>query len=488
MSTVAMMVFLPALVFAKIVSNIDNSDIKEIGTIALEAVFVIIIQGLLTFLFGVLAGCPKNWYGGLLSCGMFANISDIPIAYLQSMESSNMIPNVDKGVSYICIYLCMQIIAQFNLGGFKLIELDFRNEIKKRNGDTEASQSIKSNENVASHSSDATQTEKANGGSGSDSQDHDPNNFKVEDNSDLGSESPMSLLSLNTEESHSIAEPASLNYTTSARQRKDTQLSRHPSIAASLFDNNLQSAPAENMKDVVRTYSKYNQLVEDEMAKAQESESFKAKPKINMTRIISGIKGHGKAMISLIITSTLKPMSISLIFSITVSMIPWVKALFVTTHQAHLSSAPDGMPPLSFIMDFASYVGNAQVPLGLILLGGTIGRLQVNNMNAKIWKVPILVTIFKLCIFPVIGCAVNSKFSKDGLFYNDDVLYFVSNINYCLPPATALLYLTAIYIPPDQDDAFQMDMLALVYIAHYMLLVVCLPFVTSYTVKVSLGY
>ncbi|GME84168.1 unnamed protein product [Ambrosiozyma monospora] len=109
-------------------------------------------------------------------------------------------------------------------------------------------------------------------------------------------------------------------------------------------------------------------------------------------------------------------------------------------------------------------------------------------MNAKIWKVPILVTIFKLCIFPVIGCAVNSKFSKDGLFYNDDVLYFVSNINYCLPPATALLYLTAIYIPPDQDDAFQMDMLALVYIAHYMLLVVCLPFVTSYTVKVSLGY
>ncbi|KAK0193034.1 auxin efflux carrier [Armillaria mellea] len=43
----------------------------------------------------------------------------------------------------------------------------------------------------------------------------------------------------------------------------------------------------------------------------------------------------------------------------------------------YMPSAPDGEPPLAFVIDFAEFIGVASVPLGLICLGSALARLKV---------------------------------------------------------------------------------------------------------------
>ncbi|VEU20191.1 DEKNAAC101042 [Brettanomyces naardenensis] len=503
-SSMAILVLLPCLAFNKIVSNIDDSDIKEISTIVIVSCFMIGSGAIGTFLIGVALDAPREWYGGLLSCGLLPNISDLPIAYLQSMEDSSVLKNVDKGVSYVCIFMALQMLVQFNFGGFKLIELDFKKQLeaeKEELSDEEASIAMEEivGEGTSAHTNDATSM--------------------VSSLDSLIDDTSLSALP---------SKPQKL-MPASSKLGSSNGLTRKASITDSLLstDNDLRGRPAENMDDIVRVYSRFNELkkkrLEDKKATAaaaaagnsssfsySSSSSLSLGEKMKMTYLdrkkyelkqvwkfikkTPTLMAHlnfrklTKDAFTVLITSTLKPCSITIIISITVAMIPWVKALFVETSEVQLPSAPDFEPPLSFIMDFASYIGAAQVPIGLLMLGGTIGRLSLKKLPMGVWKTPVGITLFKLFIFPVMGCALNAKLYRDGLFYGEDILYFISNINFCLPPATSLIYITAFYTPVNCKSTLQMDCLALTYIFHYICLVFCLPFVTTYTMKVSLGY
>lgn len=535
-SSLAVMVLLPALSFAKIVSNIDNGDIKQIATIVIVSFFMMGAGTIGTFLIGVILGCPREWYGGLLSCGLLPNISDLPIAYLQSMEASNVLKNVDKGVSYVCIFLALQMLCQFNFGGFKLIELDFNKELDASEDEeakiesegieppADAVRSLSSHSEASKHrlaveTSNNLQQSSSIGTQG----------LAADDNGELLSPTSTisSLDSIIDNTSVNARNPRPLYREPSALSKIATYtsaLSRKASVPNSILSprDGMRDVPTENMNDIVKVYSRFDQVKKDrkeerDMEQKEESSSSSSvedtlllsntsnmnfgqrqllKVKVFTRKAVRLLKKlrhvhYGKLLKQILIvlfTSTLKPVSITIILSITVCMIPWVKALFVHTHQAHLPDAPDFEPPLSFIMDFASYLGAAEVPIGLLLLGGTIGRLSFKHLPPGTWKTPVGVTIFKLFIFPIIGCALNSKLHKDGLFYGESILYFISNINFCLPPATSLIYITAFYTPVDAKSTIQMDCLALAYIFHYICLVVCLPFVTTYTMKVSLGY
>ncbi|KAJ7831411.1 hypothetical protein B0H14DRAFT_3464107 [Mycena olivaceomarginata] len=43
----------------------------------------------------------------------------------------------------------------------------------------------------------------------------------------------------------------------------------------------------------------------------------------------------------------------------------------------HIAPAPDGQPPLAFMMHAAAFVGAASVPMGLVCLGSALARLRV---------------------------------------------------------------------------------------------------------------
>ena len=181
------------------------------------------------------------------------------------------------------------------------------------------------------------------------------------------------------------------------------------------------------------------------------------------------------------------PNSASLIISIAIAMAPPLKALFVSSNF-YIPDAPDSQPPLSFIMDIASYIGAASVPLGLLLLGATISRLQVKKMPKGFWKTAVAVTVSRLIILPIIGVGLTTGFYKGGWYGDDKLIRFVSVLEFGLPSATALVYFTAFYTDPNSDDHLQMDCLAVCLIFQYAILFITLPFLVSFTLKVSLGF
>lgn len=508
-SAMAIQVLIPCLAFQKIVSNIHNSDIAEIGSIAIVSVLIMGGGSLLCFLTGLVAGCPRNWWGGLICCGLLPNISDLPIAYLQTMETSTPVfDDIDMGVSYVMIFMTFQMLVQFNFGGYKLIEMDFIHEQKK--------------ENLAlAQYAEAKETTDFPSSLGHSLKSHESlSASRIAPHPDLDRRTPvLSVLSSSSDNHDGATDSLSIDSSIISGEIlrpipmavPDTSLGRRASIAESvlgplakvsslpqhILDPQQQHEGPETTEDIVRVYSR----VDDLRREALESVPAPVWGKFGMETL--GLWARIKAIPRILVSvnylqlvknllafwlaATMKIVSVTVICSILICMVPWLQALFVVTPQTTIHPAPDGAPPLSFIMDFAGYIGAAEVPFGLLLLGGTIGRLRITKLKG-VWKVPLAVVLSRLFISPVVGCAFNYKLYKDGLFYNENILYFISNINFCLPPATSLIYITAFYTPVDDKPHIQMDFLALVYIANYICLVVCLPFVTTYTMKVSLGF
>lgn len=504
-STIAIQVLIPCLTFQKIVTNINNSLIHEIATIVFIGYFMMFSQALLIFIVGVAVGCPKNWWGGLILCGLLPNISDLPIAYLQTMETANIFPDVDLGVSFVMIYMGLQLLLQFTLGSYKLIERDFKVDLKmqleKESNEGLNSQNDLEKGNDNSLSIDASISNKSQKSvqNYSHPDDHCIQNYrppiiKINNNNHNNTQIENDQDDLSISSSSNELDKIQTNH---SRNELSKCTSRISVLGNILESRNARNSP-EDIQDIVRVYSRYDELIEEHdiesiREKVQEEKENK-KVKLNIFQKTSNSfksiiwKEVFWGMVAVWKDSFKQPASVVLVMSVTISMIPWVQALFVVSSQVTLPSAPDKQPPLSFVMDYASYIGAAQVPFGLLMLGGTIGRLKIGNFPKKYLRVPLAITFLRLFIFPIIGCAFNSKVYRDGLFYQNDILYFLSNIDFCLPPATSLLYITAFYTPDDGRDHIQMDMLALVYIFHYIFLIICLPFTATYTMKVSLGY
>lgn len=131
-SDIILTILLPCLVFNKIVSNIEDSDIKNVGIICLSSVLIFGVGGLCGLIVRFTSPVPKKWYGGLMAGSIFPNISDIPIAYLQTLDSGLVFTEEEgnKGIAHTCIFLAMFTLCMFNLGGFRLIEYDFRDILK----------------------------------------------------------------------------------------------------------------------------------------------------------------------------------------------------------------------------------------------------------------------------------------------------------------------------------------------------------------------
>ena len=501
-STIAIRVLIPCLTFQKIVTNINNRLIHEIATIVIIGYFMMFSQALLVFVVGVLAGCPRNWWGGLILCGLLPNISDLPIAYLQTMETANIFQNVDLGVSFVMIYMGLQLILQFTLGSYKLIEYDFKVDLKmkiKKEIQLEEGKLCRGStplEDTSSTSHTCHSKVQSNLENRQRQNSHNQSDIDELDDNDIHSiDSLMQGDSNFSEQGPRRIQVGAiiLKHLTNDTGAALTKHASKVSVPNNILDNERKGMEPEGINDIVRVYSKYPAMLDSEKIESiiQNEEHEK---NMGYWRTVKHFckttdwKSGFWSMMEVWKDSFQQPASVVLVISVVVAMVPWLQALFIESPQVHLPNAPDKQPPLSFIMDFAGYIGSAQVPFGLLLLGGTIGRLKVDSIPKKLWRVPIAVMGLRLFIFPIIGCAFNSKIHADGLFYNQDILYFLSNINFCLPPATSLLYITAFYTPDDGENHIQMDLLALVYIFHYIFLVFCLPFTATYTMKVSLGF
>lgn len=439
----------PCLVFTKVVGNLQNSDIKQIGIICLLYILMTLIGGI-GGLGCYFLGKPMYWLGGCLSVALMPNISDLPIAYLQTFSTGAVFTEAqgEKGVAYICIFTAVQILFQFNLGLFKLIGYDIDQQKKHDPTKKILNHSEKDVNNISCSKS-----------------------IQEEDLNDV--DSYTSGDEENQNQIDNIVRPL---VPTASIQR----------VTSKVSNLSLRKCRSQNVHDIINEYSQAADIGDD----------VHAVPAVNTELVLvpthvepagNKWKGKIKSLFWFSVDNWRRPVSISLVLSMVVSMIPWVKALFVSTNQAHLPNAPDGLPPLSFIVDFTEYVAQACVPLGLLILGATLARLEVSQLTWKVLRTPLMITGLRLVILPIIGTAIIAGFARYGWFDDDDILRFVSTIVWCLPNATSLIYLTAFYTPLEGSWS-QMDQLALTYIIQYPVLSISLPFLTTYCIKVSLDY
>ena len=116
------------------------------------------------------------------------------------------------------------------------------------------------------------------------------------------------------------------------------------------------------------------------------------------------------------------PPTLALLLACPISVITPLKALFVpvknTTNGALTIpfAAPDGAPPLAFVLDTTTFLGSASVPLGLICLGAALANLRIPR---GIRELPLgaisALTIGRLVVQPVIAVATVEGLVRAGL-------------------------------------------------------------------------
>ncbi|SCV05357.1 LANO_0H05710g1_1 [Lachancea nothofagi CBS 11611] len=560
---------LPCLTFNKIVGNISAKDIKEVGVLVLTAFLIFVTGGACAYLTKVVTKSPRQWYWGLLFAGTFPNISDLPIAYVQSMSNGSIFTSdqVDRGVAYCCIFLCTQSFLMMNFGMFRLVGLDFR-EAKKdeeqqldnsesnsteeerktaktqkssskswrrsRSSDSDkAKMSMSHHKNEAgssqSLSSDALSNENC-----SNEQCENPHHFvapfettsSLSSTSEYGTDILPPIESRGSRLSRGYDQFVAPTSATESLHKVSSTRSRSSKLSTNV-DGKRRGRPrrqSQSMNDVINEYSVASRIKSGEMdltrplSLTQEvgEENAFTRDEIensdlergvthsshlegplcaNLSRTATNRSQNAPSKFSMfvdkyklgwlvyILINFCRPASLGALLGIICSMIPWVKALFVHTY-VHVHQAPDGQPVLNFLMDFTGYIGNACVPLGLLLLGGTLARLEVKSLPPGFWKTTLMMTVLRLAILPIIGIAWANKLYNIN-WIDNEIAKFVVILTWAMPSATAQVYFTAFYTPLDGDHT-QMDCLSVFFLSQYAVLFITLSVVVSYALKADL--
>jgi len=123
-------------------------------------------------------------------------------------------------------------------------------------------------------------------------------------------------------------------------------------------------------------------------------------------------------------SSLITPPSMSIIISFPIAMISHLKSLFVVVPGTYIHPAPDGQPPLAFIMDTASFIGTASVPIGLICLGSALAGLKIrrNQWNTLPIGAIACLAVGKTLMMPVLGVLICQGMVKVGFIPKEDKL------------------------------------------------------------------
>ncbi|QLQ79711.1 hypothetical protein HG537_0C03590 [Torulaspora globosa] len=534
-SDLVLTVLLPCLSFNKIVANIEGKDIKTVGIICLSSVILFATGFFFAYVVRRTMPVPRQWYGGILAGGMFPNISDLPIAYLQTMDQGFLFTEEEgeKGVACVIIFLAMFLICVFNLGGFRLVESDFHykdeeSAVHDIEDDMEPSEQALSTESSSDTGPKETmpKPEKAvTKHSGSNSEGNSEESLPT---SVLDGQSP-SRASLSTQTGQNVDQ----NYPDAPMMRNQPiayteenqlshRLSRSSSVVTTVRSIDLRDGPPQNINNLIREYSNVDQYGHPRRSSltsyvdgASLRHSLRGLPSAEenrnstLTKILTSdatvskhdIEASGGSLpkwlkkipltsfVVFFLKNCLRPCSMAVILALIVAFIPWVKALFVTTESTpKLSQAPDNAPALSFLMDFTGYLGAASVPFGLLLLGATLGRLKIGKLYPGFWKSAVVLVILKMCVMPIFGVLWCDRLVKAGWvnWEDDKMLLFVIAIDWGLPTMTTLIYFTASYTPPDAEDTTQIECTSFFLMIQYPVMAVSLPFLVSYFLKVQM--
>ncbi|GAA5887782.1 hypothetical protein JCM5296_001764 [Sporobolomyces johnsonii] len=158
-----------------------------------------------------------------------------------------------------------------------------------------------------------------------------------------------------------------------------------------------------------------------------------------------------------VVKDMIVPPTVSLVISLVVALVPALRALFVPPDSASASfhpDAPDGNPPLSTVFDTFSFIGAASVPLGLLVLGGSIAKIEIPRPVSRLPISSIItMALVKLAFLPIIGFFFVKALVRAGMVEADNaVLRFVLVSLSCVPTATNQVVWSQILAPPGMQS------------------------------------
>ena len=123
------------------------------------------------------------------------------------------------------------------------------------------------------------------------------------------------------------------------------------------------------------------------------------------------------------------PPSVAILISFPIALVPDLKALFTPVPGTFIPLAPDGQPPLAFVLDATNFMGAASVPLGLICLGSALARLNLPKRGEWL-TLPLgaigSLAVVRMLVMPVLGVLICQGLTNIGIISKDDkVLRFV---------------------------------------------------------------
>ncbi|KAG0256238.1 Protein M3 [Mortierella polycephala] len=124
---------LPALLFAKMLSCVNQENIEELGFVALVAVFYIIMGAFFGYLIQRTGLVPKRLHWGIVAATMFTNFGDLPISIILAVSDHPpfMIGDGARGTAYSSVFISVFYLFLFPLGGYRLIRYDHIKESKR---------------------------------------------------------------------------------------------------------------------------------------------------------------------------------------------------------------------------------------------------------------------------------------------------------------------------------------------------------------------
>ena len=139
---------------------------------------------------------------------------------------------------------------------------------------------------------------------------------------------------------------------------------------------------------------------------------------------------HPSSRLRHFLKELLKPIPIVIVFAIVIALVDPLKALFLPPSPGFQPRfrpvAPDGQPPLAFILDTATFVGAACVPIGLICVGTALASLRVRSGGAFPRGAIVALALAKMVVTPLLGVAITRWFAHAGFVHRDDkVLQFI---------------------------------------------------------------
>ncbi|KAK9429869.1 auxin efflux carrier [Lipomyces doorenjongii] len=485
MSSVIINYFLPCIVFSKVTVAFDAHTMTIAGFTVLTALLYITCGCLFAVLVQVFLPVPKYWKGGAKAAAIFNNSGDIPMAYVMTITASAPFVNgdEDKGIAYVTIFMAMYVITFFTCGGVQFIEQDFQvpdddpEMIGDAKGDIDEKLHLRKTSKLRKllhlkSKKSACSAELTT----------DDSNKTVPSSTLLAQSTPPAAIT----ESNVVASLST------ARGNTNTEPGLHPVESAGLRSLLRETTTGAGLRPIESAgmqsiRQRQSRVPQDAQTVDEDDDGEELDPVVSAVTRDLEIRHHQNwvvARLILFLRNLYQPPAASLIISIVVAVISPVKRLFIATDYP-MRNAPDGLPPLDFVMDFVDFIGQAAVPMGLMLLGALIGRLQITKLPKGFWKVMAATTLLKLVVLPIVALAWTQRLRESGLIPKDNlILVFVYAVSSAVPSATSQVYLTTFFAPEDAEHIGQMDCLAAMLICQYITLTITLAIIVTYTLKV----